>query len=73
MRYTSRKLLIAIAVVALITWLLTGKVITETTWLELMKLALGGYLTANVGQKAVEAIAAKLAPKAPAATTDAKP
>lgn len=57
MRYTSRKLIVAIALVALVTWLLLIKAISEAAWLELVKLSLGGYLAANIGQKAVEAAA----------------
>jgi hypothetical protein len=73
MRYTSRKLLVAIALVALVTWLLMGHVISEAAWLELVKLALGGYLAANVGQKGVEAIAESVTAWLEAKTAAAKP
>lgn len=57
-KWNSRKLLGAVALAALATWLLQAKVIDQAAWLSLMQLALGGYLGANVGQKAIEILAA---------------
>jgi hypothetical protein len=66
MRYTSRKLMVAVALVVLATWMRYASLLSEAGWLDLVKLALGGYFAANVGQKAIEQIAqavqAKLAP-----------
>lgn len=68
MRYTSRKMLLAVALVALVTWLLVAHVISEASWLELVKLVATGYLTANVAQKGVEAISAALGKKGDSAS-----
>jgi uncharacterized protein YdbL (DUF1318 family) len=57
MRYTSRKLLLAVALVALATWLLLAHAIDQAMWWNVVQLALGGYLAANVGQKAAEGLA----------------
>jgi hypothetical protein len=56
MRYTSRKLIVAIATVALATWLLLDADIAEAMWWNVVQLALGGYFAANVGQKLVDAV-----------------
>lgn len=69
MRFSSRKLLLAVALVALATWLLVLKAIDQATWLDIVRLALGGYFTANVAQKGVEAVQAYLERKAAPATT----
>lgn len=53
-KFASRKLLIATAVVALVTLLLLAKAVSEAVWVDMVKLAVGGYLAANVGQKGLE-------------------
>lgn len=69
MRYTSRKLVVAVGLVALATWLLLSHSIDQAMWWNVVQLALGGYLVANVGQKAVEAIAGAVKARLTAAPT----
>lgn len=67
--FKSRKFSIAVLLVLVATALLALSLISQATWLDVMRLVGGGYFAANVGQKAIEqagaALQAKLAgPKA---------
>lgn len=73
-RWTSRKLWVALLLVALATWMRWMQLLTESNWMEAVRLSIGGYFAANVGQQAVAAIAPllskdKTAPTAPVPPT----
>lgn len=62
-RWTSRKVLVALLLVALASWMRWAALLSEDGWIQVVRLSIGGYFIANVGQKAVEAVAGFLAAK----------
>lgn len=55
-RYASRKFGLAVGVVLVATVLLAWRLISADQWVTAVQWACSGYLAANVGQKAVEAL-----------------
>lgn len=56
-RYASRKFILAVMALTMAFLLLLGDFIAAAGFLDLVKWTLGLYFTANVGQKAAQAIA----------------
>lgn len=59
-RYTSRKLLFCLAVVAAATWLLHQHLIGEASWVSVAATCVTAYVLGNLGQKGIDAIAPAL-------------